>query len=169
MIKLDKKRNPPTRRSLVKQNPSSKPTSSSVSGLMLPLRSSVYIHKSEPGNERGSAHFGNFPAARGFVYQLRRCETSRGDERRRHVFHPMSPSDTRGHRDVLVPQDLLQRPSREVRLFPGRLRNRFCPVQARKTQHFLKYQPRLEIAVRHFKVRLQRNHCVQIVALPNHQ
>lgn len=76
MVKLNKKRNPPTRRSLVKQNPSSNPTSSSVSGLMLPLRSSVYILKSEPGNERGSAHFGNFPAARGFVYQLRRCETS---------------------------------------------------------------------------------------------
>lgn len=135
------------RRSLVKQNPSSKPTSSSVSGLMLPLRSSVYILKSEPGNERGSAHFGNFPAARGFVYQLRRCETSCGDERRRHVFHPMDPSDTGGHREVIVPQDLPQRPSREVKLFRGRIRNRFCRVQARKPQHFLKYQPRLEITV----------------------
>lgn len=91
MVKFNKKRNPRRRRSLVKQNPSSNPTSSSVSGLMLPLRSSVYILKSEPGNERGSAHFGNFPAARGFVYQLRRCETSRGDKRRRHVFHPMAP------------------------------------------------------------------------------
>lgn len=143
------------RRSLVKQNPSSNTTSSSVSGLMLPLRSSVYILKSEPGNERGSAHFGNFPAARGFVYQLRRCETSRGDDtfstrgplRYEGPLRYQGPSDTSGHREVLVPQDLPQRPSLEVKLFRGRLRNRFCRVQARKTQHFLKYQPRLEITV----------------------
>lgn len=54
---------------------------------MLPLRSSAYILKSEPGNERSPAHFGHFPAARGSVYQLRRCETPRVDEATRLPSH----------------------------------------------------------------------------------
>lgn len=61
-------------------------SSKRVCGLMVPLRSSVYILKSEPGNERSSAHFPNFFAARGFVYQTQPCETPRGDERRRRVY-----------------------------------------------------------------------------------
>lgn len=150
------------RRSFVKQNPSFNPSSSSVSGLMLPLRSSVYILKSEPGNERGSAHFRNFQAARGFVYQLRRCETSRGDD----TFSIRWAPPIRGATGKFLSR----------RIYRNGLREKSnCSVDDYVTVSAV-FRPgrrnifsSLEITVRLFKVWLQRNPCVQIVVLPNHQ
>lgn len=154
--------------SLIKKNPSFLNLTSSkrVCGLMLPLRSSVYILKSEPGNERSSAHFPTSPQHVALFIKLSVAEARAGKS------GGQAPRGEAGPRGHLARLRLPRRPLWEdIFQKSHTFWDNYVTLSAANRAsnwHLFKYLSGFLNIVRLVKVFLWRAHHVQIMTLPNY-